>query len=217
MFVMLSRSGVRVTRAEVHRAYAELGLLKKRVVRRVRTTRSNDSDPKFPNLVQGLQIERPNQVWVADVTYVRIRARFAFLALLMDVYTRRILGWNISFANDTALTLSALKMALEGGERPEIHHTDRGATYGPRYQLPLLGTQISMAAAGRPHENGHAERLNRTVKEEEIYFSDYRDLPEARDGIAAFVRRYNNERIHSALAYATPSECLKNWLDKEGR
>jgi len=170
--------------------------------------------------MHSLSIERPDQVWAADVTYLKILTRYAYLALLMDVFTRRIVGWALSLANDTALTVSALEVALSLGRSPEIHHGDLGANYSCNDYIKRLkarGIQISMAAAGAPYENGYAERLNRTIKEEEIRLGDYRDLQDASTGIEAFIARYNHERIHSSISYRTPSEVFEEWMTKNTR
>jgi putative transposase len=218
MYRLLLRARLRVSRSQVRQVYLKLGILKKRAPRRAKTTDSNHSSPRYPNLVKGLEITCPEHVWVADVTYVWLTDRFAYLALLMDAFTRRLVGWAFSLANNTQLTITALKMALAGGGPPKIHHSDQGSTYAsPRYIRLLPLTIISMAAVGKPHENGYAERVNRTVKEEEIAFGDYRSFAEAEEAIGAFIIRYNNDRIHSSLGYITPVECLQEWLKKEER
>lgn len=218
MYHELKRHRLLTTRTDVRRAYVELGLLKKRAPRRVRTTDSRHSELRFPNLVKDLAIGCPDHVWVADVTYIRIRERFSYLALLMDVFTRRIVGWGLSWFNDTALVRYALRTALGPGPSPEIHHSDQGGPYASREYTGLLqarGVAISMAAVGRAYENGYAERLNRTVKEEEVLLGEYQDIDEARTAMGAFIERYNEDRIHSGLGYRTPSEVLKEWSDEQ--
>jgi transposase InsO family protein len=217
-FALLRRMRVAASRSEVRRAYLELGLLRKPAPRRVRTTDSSHAHPRHPNLVEGLAVSRPDQVWVADVTYVRLPGRFCYLALVMDAFTREILGFALSLANDTRLTLEALGAAFALGRSPEIHHSDQGSNYASEAYVRALrdrGVAPSMARAGRPDQNGRAERLNRTVKEEEVWPSEYRDLEEAREGIRAFVRRYNEERIHSALGWLTPNEAFRKWAGKK--
>lgn len=211
----LRQTKVACTRSQVRRAYAEMGLLKKPPKkRRVRTTNSRHGEAVYPNLVQHLKVSRPDQVWASDVTFVRLKRRFAHLALVMDLFTREILGWSLSLANDTALTLSALQAAKKQGRAPEIHHSDRGHNYAAkRYVLELGATRISMAEAGRPQDNGHVERLNRTLKEEEIYWSEYRDLEEATASIGAYIEHYNRTRIHSALGYKRPNQVFKEWAE----
>lgn len=215
MYDQLLRDLVFCTRQEVSVIYRELGLLRKRPPPKIKTTDSRHEHPVYPNLILELEIVRPNQVWVADTTYLKIAGRTAYLALVEDLFTRRILGWGISFANNTELTTTALQKAFAYG-RPEIHHSDQGTTYAAtRYVRLLIGCIISMAAAGRPKENPHVERLNRTVKEEEIYRSDYQNIAQAREGITAYVKLYNELRMHSSLRKKTPNEFLKDFLEGE--
>jgi putative transposase len=218
MYVHLHGLGVAITRASVRRAYVEMGLLKRNRSRRVRTTDSRHKDPVYPDLVKGLPVEGPDHVWAADVTCFRTGVRFAYLALLMDIWTREIMGWEVACANDTALTLSALRMGLGSGRRPRVHHSDQGANYASKlYILEAAGsgTLISMTGTGRPQDNGFVERLNRTVKEEEVSFSEYRNLHEAKEGIAAYVRHYNDHRVHSSLGYKKPSEVFAAWVQQK--
>ena len=220
MFVQLRGMGVATSRRQVRRAYVELGLLKKPHRRRVSTTNSRHGEPIYPNLVKSLKVQAPDQVWAADVTYFRVRSRYGYLALLMDIYTREILGWQIAFANDTSLTLDALRQAFRSGRIPDIHHSDQGSNYAAKLyvlQLQIQGVKISMTEARRPQDNGFAERLNRTVKEEEILHCEYQTLEEARVSIAAYVRRYNEERIHSSLSYRKPAEVFREWVESQQR
>ena len=217
MYLELRGLGVATTRRSVRQAYVEMGLLKKPHRRRVRTTNSRHSDPVYPNLVKGVKAMAPDHIWVADVTYLRVCKRFAYLALLMDVYTRQILGWQVAFTNDTSLTLEALRLALGSGRAAQIHHSDQGSNYASRryvLEVQAAGALVSMAEPGRPQDNGFAERLNRTVKEEEIYFSDYQTLEDARVGVREYVRRYNELRRHSSLGRKKPSEVFREWVDK---
>jgi transposase InsO family protein len=216
MCAILKRYKVEATRSQVHRAYVELGLLGKPTRKlKVRTTNSRHEHPRHPNLIRNLQPDGPDHIWAADVTFIRIGFRFAFLALVMDLHTRETLGWELSYANDTKLTLGAWKMALKTGRCPRIHHSDQGSNYASYLYVASLETKgvlPSMAAAGRAWENGYVERLNRTVKEEEVRISEYRDLDEARQSIQAFFCHYNQKRLHSALSYQTPSEIYHSWL-----
>ena len=215
MYVLLKRQRVASTRSEVRRVYVDLNILGKRAPPKMRTTDSRHEHERYPNLVRDLTPERPDQVWVADTLEFRIKRRRAFLALIEDVYTRRVVGFAISFANDSLLTKEALAMALLGGT-PEIHHSDQGKTYAAGDYVDLLPetVRISMAAAGRAWENGFAERLNRTFREQEISRSEYESLEEARSSIQAYVKLYNEERIHESLKrttnegviYLTPAE-----------
>ena len=179
-----------------------------------RTTDSQHPYPRYPNLVAELESTQPEQVWVCDITYVRLGQGFVFLAIVMDVFTRAIRGWNLSRSLDVDLTLVALQRALSLCI-PEIHHSDQGVQYAAQAYTDLLkhyGIQISMAAQGKPEENGYAERLLRTIKEEEVDLSEYLDLDDARRQIGCFIEDvYMTKRIHSALGYLTPAEFEAAW------
>jgi putative transposase len=206
--------GYRVNRKHIQRLMRQKGLL--RPLKRVacHTTNSQHPYPRYPNLVQDLPIVRPEQVWVSDITYIRLGAGFVYLALIMDVFSRNIRGWHLSRRLDTSLTLVALHSALQS-RRPEIHHSDQGIHYAAQTYVELLHqhqVQISMAAVGVPEENGYAERLMRTIKEEEVTLSDYRDFAEAQHQIGFFIENvYATKRIHSALGYLTPAEFETAW------
>ncbi len=206
--------GYQVNRKCIQRLMREKGLL--RPVKRVtcHTTNSRHPYPRYPNLVQGLTIAQPEQVWVSDITYIRLGAGFVYLALIMDVFSRRIRGWNLSRRLDIRLTLSALQRALQTW-RPGIHHSDQGIHYAAQEYVDLLEqhhVRISMAALGVPEENGYAERLMRTIKEEEVALAEYRDFAEAQQQIGSFIEDvYATKRIHSALGYLTPAEFEAAW------
>ena len=178
-------------------------------VKRVcQTTRSLEAEHNWVNRVQSLEICRSDQVWVADITYVRLKRRFIYVALLMDVFTRMIRGWQIGPHLNTSLTLKPLQEALSESRSPEIHHSDQGVQYLSTAYLSTLkahGIEISVARRGCPWENGYAERLIRTLKEEEVHLNDYEDITEARDRIGHFITQvYHHKRPHSALGYLTP-------------
>src|SRR6516225_11939571 len=171
---MLRREGWSVNGKRVRRLMAEMGLRGKAPIRLRRTTDSRHDFPRYPNLVEGLEITRPDHVWVADITYVKLREEFVYLAVLMDVFTRRVRGWELGRSLDQGLTLTALGRALRGRRRPAIHHSDQGVQYAATAYTDLLtkhGVAISMAAVGKPEENGFTERLMRTIKEEEVNLS----------------------------------------------
>ena len=211
---MLRREGRAVNGKRVRRVMAELGLQGKAPARRVRTTDSRHGFPRYPNLVEGLVVRRPEQVWVADITYVRLRDEFVYLAVLMDVFTRRIRGWQLGRSLDGSLALAALRRALRIGT-PEVHHSDQGVQYAATAYVRRLtsrGVAISMAAVGKPEENGYAERLMRTIKEEEVALTEYRDFADARRQLGRFLDAvYNRKRIHSSLGYLTPEEFEQQW------
>lgn len=207
----LAREGMAASAKRVRRLMHELGLVQK-PQRGCRTTNSVHGLPRYRNLVRDLVVERPDQVWVADITYVRLRHESVYLAVVMDVFTRNVRGWHLGRTLDAGLTISALEMAL-AGRRPEIHHSDQGVQYADaRYTRLLDGVAISMSAVGRPTENGHAERLIRTIKEEEVSLSEYDGYADARNQIGRFLDEvYRHKRIHSALEYSTPAEFEQRW------
>jgi putative transposase len=203
-----------VNRKRIQRIMRQKGLLRLIKPAKCRTTNSQHSYPRYPNLVMNLQIDHPEQVWVCDLTYIRLGHGFVYLAVIMDVFTRAIRGWNLSRSLDTDLTLGALQNALTLCV-PEIHHSDQGVQYAAQDYVALLKQyhiQISMATQGKPEENGYAERLVRTIKEEEVDLSDYYDFADAHRQIERFLEDvYMTKRIHSALGYLTPVEFEAAW------
>ena len=204
----LRRQGHGVNHKRIRRVMRENDLI--RVVRpRIRTTNSRHGYGRYPNLIRGISSRCPDHIWCADITYIRLRRDFVYLAIILDQYTRSLRGWNLSRRLDSALALAALERALKR-KRPMIHHSDQGiqyAAYGYVDRLHELGIQISMTAKGRPTENPHAERVIRTIKQEEVYLSDYESFSDAQEQIGHFIEDvYQNKRIHSALGYMTPTE-----------
>jgi transposase InsO family protein len=192
-----------------------MGLLRP-VKRRVRqTTNSQHPWPRYANLVLNRQIIQPDEVWVADITYVKLQTEFVYLAVVTDLFTRRICGWQLSRWLDQALTLNALQRALAQHGPPQIHHSDQGVQYAARAyieQLQAFQIKISMAEVGAAWQNGYAERIIRTIKEEEIDLADYQDFADAYAQIGHFVEQvYQHKRIHSALGYLTPAEFEADW------
>lgn len=210
----LRREGWQVNRKRVQRVMRRLGLLQPRKRKGCRTTQSRHPHPRFPNLIRDLRVTHPDQVWVSDLTYVRLREGWVYLAVILDVYTRQVRGWELGRSLNPSLTLTALERALRRGT-PEIHHSDQGVQYAcPAYveRLQAVGAQISMAERGCPHQNGYVERLIRTIKEEEVELSDYRDFAEAYEQMGHFLEEvYAKKRIHSALGYLTPEEFEAAW------
>ena len=206
--------GLGVNRKRVQRLLRELGLTQKVRVKRRRTTNSEHPFPRYPNLVQDLEVIRPDQLWVSDITYVRLLQEFVYLAVIMDVFTRRIRGWQLGRSLDQELTLTALKRAL-AQSKPEIHHSDQGVQYAATAYTDLLQeaeVAISMAEIGEPRQNGYAERLMRTIKEEEVELSEYQDFAQVYEQIGHFIEEvYPKKRIHSALGYRTPVEFEMAW------
>jgi putative transposase len=202
------------SRKRIQRLMRSMSLLRpvKRV--KIRTTNSEHGFSRFRNLMEGLMISHPDQVWVADITYIRLKHTFIYLAVLMDVFTRSIRGWCLNRTLDQNLTLYALQRALVH-HCPEIHHSDQGIHYAFKNYIQVLKdhqVQISMAGVGKPEENGYAERLMRTIKEEEVELSEYNDLDDAREQIGRFLEDvYMTKRIHSSLGYLTPAEFEALW------
>jgi transposase InsO family protein len=211
---MMRRLGWPMNSKRVRRWMDELGIHGAPPTRKRRTTNSNHAFPRYPNLVQDLEITRPDQVWVADITYIRLRREFVYLAVLMDVFTRSIRGWHLGRDLDQGLTLAALERALVVAV-PQLHHSDQGVQYAATVyveRLQNLGVTLSMAAVGEPRENGYAERLVRTIKEEEVDLSEYQDFADAHRQITRFLDDvYNVKRIHSSLGYLTPREFEEQW------
>jgi putative transposase len=203
-----------VGRKRIQRLMRFMDLLRPVKRMKIRTTNSEHGFPRFRNLMEGLAVSYPDQVWVADITYIRLKQSFIYLAVLMDVFTRAIRGWHLSRSLDQNLTLNALQQALVQ-HCPEIHHSDQGIHYAFKNYIQVLQehqVQISMAGVGKPEENGYAERLMRTIKEEEVELSEYNDLQDAREQIGRFLQEvYMTKRIHSALGYATPAEFEALW------
>lgn len=215
---LLKRTGWTINHKRVQRLMAEMGLQRPVKRRKTRTTNSQHDFPRYPNRVADLEPSRPDEVWVADITYVRLAHDFVYLAVIMDVFTRCVRGWHLSRSLDRDLTLTALRRALVD-HVPQIHHSDQGWQYACSDYTDLLTeyqVQISMAAAGKPEENGYAERLMRTIKEEEVDLSEYADFHDAYRSIGRFLDEvYSRKRIHSALGYLTPAEFEQNWLAQQ--
>jgi transposase InsO family protein len=203
-----------VNRKRVRRLMKEMNIQCRVKKRTVHTTDSRHAFPRYPNLVQDLKIVRPDQVWVVDITYIRLRDEFIYLAIVMDVYTRIIRGWRLGPGLGVDLAMGALEMALTKG-RPQIHHSDQGVQYASTSytkRLHDLKVQISMAEVGESAQNGYAERVIRTIKEEEVYLNEYVDLRDARKQIGRFIESvYLKKRIHSSLGYLTPAEFEAAW------
>jgi putative transposase len=163
---------------------------------------------RFPYLLKGLAIVRPNQVWSTDITYVRLRGGFVYLAAVIDWYSRYVLAWELSSSLEAGFCVALLERALTA-QRPEIFNTDQGVQFtSALFQAPLLAAQVrlSMDGRGRAFDNIFVERLWRTVKYEEVYLKDYRDVPEARHGLDNYFPFYNDQRVHQALDYRTPRD-----------
>jgi putative transposase len=214
----LRREGWTVNHKRVARMMHERGLQVHRKPKRRTTTASSHAFPRYPNLVEHLEVVRPEHVWVSDITYIGLREECVYLAVLMDVFTRCIRGWHLGRNLDQSLTLRALERAL-AASTPEIHHSDQGVQYAATAytaRLQAVGVQISMAEVGAAWQNGYAERLMRTIKEEEVDLSEYEDYADAMRQIGRFLDEvYLHKRIHSSLGYLTPAEFESQWRQEQ--
>jgi putative transposase len=208
----LRREGWSINAKRVLRVMREESLLCQLKRRFVVTTDSQHGFPRYPNLLRELTVDGLNQAWVADLTYIRLPTSFVYLATILDAYSRRCVGWQLSRHIDTDLTLVALERAITTRAPAPglIHHSDHGVQYAStRYvaRLEQRGAQISMAAVGNPYQNALAESFFATLKREEVYLHDYQTFTEAETHLEHFIDAvYNHKRLHSSLGYRPPSE-----------
>ena len=208
----LRRRGWRVNAKKVYRLLREDNLLCVRKRKFVVTTNSNHGLHVNPNLAADMVLTGVDQLWRADITYIRLRDEFVFLAVILDAFSRKVIGWALSRTIDGELTLTALRMAIKQRGVPPglVHHSDRGSQYASNDYTDLLkanGIQISMSRKGNPWDNAQCESFMKTLKYEEVLRNEYRDLAEARAPIAEFIEKvYNQKRLHSALGYLPPAE-----------
>jgi putative transposase len=209
----LHREGKQVNHKHVLRIMQEESLLcriKKSFV--IKTTNSRHRFPVYPNLLAGLQLTAPDQAWVVDFTYIRLRGAFVYLACILDAFSRRCVGWYLSRDMTTQLTLMALRRAIhERHPRPGlIHHSDRGmqyASYEYIEQLQQIKAQVSMSSVSDPYDNAKAESFFKTLKQEEVYLKEYHSFEDAEANLDVFLEQvYNMKRLHSSLGYVPPVE-----------
>ena len=206
MTAHLAREGQAVNVKRVRRLMRLMGL--EAIYPRKRLRVPGEGHKRYPYLLRGVEIVRPDQVWSADITYLRLRRGFLYLAAILDWYSRSVLSWTLSSSLDAAFCVWALEEALARG-RPEVFNTDQGVQFtseGFTGVLESRGIAISMDGRGRVFDNIFSERLWRTVKYEEVYLKDYADPREAREGLRAYFRFYNEQRPHQTLDYRTPAE-----------
>jgi putative transposase len=208
----LRREGYKVNHKRVSRIMREQSLQCQVKRRWVKTTDSNHGYRIYPNLIKELEVRRQNEVWVADITYIRILTGFLYLAVVLDLFSRKVIGWALSEQIDAQLTLAALRMALEerGSVEGCIHHSDRGVQYACHaygQELETAKMRISMARKGNPYDNAAAESFMKTLKYEEVYLWDYHSVEDVKRRLPYFLQEvYNQKRLHSSLGYVTPQE-----------
>jgi putative transposase len=208
----LRRRGIVANHKRVARLMRQRGLQAKAARRFVATTDSGHGEPIFPNLARGFVPTGPDQLWVADITYLQLPNRFVYLAAILDAWSRKVVGYAIGNTMETRLTLAALDSACKSRQPGPglMHHSDRGSQYAAkayRDRLELFGMQGSMSRKANPYDNAKAESFMKTLKHEEVLKVDYRDLEDIQDRLPTFLEEiYNRRRLHSALGYMPPDE-----------
>lgn len=208
----LRRRGIVVNHKKVARIMRQAALTPKKIKRFVATTDSDRDLPIYPDLTKGLFLNGPDQLWVADLTYIRMSTQFVYLAAILDAWSRKVVGYALGNTLETRLTLAALDAAIADRLPSEglIHHSDRGSQYAAkayRDRLELHAIQGSMSRRGNPYDNAKAESFMKTLKHEEVLMAGYRDIDDVRRRLPRFIEDiYNARRLHSALGYLPPNE-----------
>ena len=206
--------GYSVSRNRIRRLMQLMGITA--VYQQPKTTIANKEHKKYPYLLRDLTIDKPNQVWCTDITYIPIKNSFLYLVAIMDWHTRKVLSWRISNTMDTDFCVSALEEALSKYDKPEIFNTDQGSQFTSTAFTGILqenNIKISMDGVGRWMDNVFIERLWRSLKYENIYLNGYEDVKSARKGIGEWFKFYNTVRPHSSLDGKTPNEYFKEKLN----
>lgn len=212
MTMELQRRGFDLPYKRVLRIMREDNLLCVRRRKFAVTTDSRHNLPVYPNLARSMEVTGINQLWVADITYIRLRSEFVFLAVVLDACSRRVVGWSLGRTLEAQLAITALRMALITRQPPAglVHHSDRGVQYACHDYTDMLKqhqAKISMSRKGNPYDNAACESFMKTLKYEEVYRMEYRDFHDAHASIGEFLERvYNQRRLHSALGYVPPAE-----------
>lgn len=206
----LAREGLPVNSKAVRRVLKQIGHTGQvGQVKAPVTTQSKHQLPRYPNLIRGREATHPDEIWIADITYIQLGRRFIYLAVVLDMFTRAVRGWHVGRSLSRSLSLTALNKALDRG-KPEIHHSDQGVQYAAAdyvARLTQAGVQVSMSEPGQPTQNAYAERFMRTFKEEHFDYTEYADFDDAYRQIEHWIEvEYTVERIHSSLDYLTPAE-----------
>lgn len=215
----LKRRGLLINRKKVQRIMRKYGLLSqiKRLFRSF--TNSRHKLPKYPNLIKDLIITTINQVWGADITYIRLKKEFVYLGVIIDFFSRKIKGWTLSRSLDASLTIEALKKALARNPRPAIHHSDQGVQYCDKEYVEILkeaSILISMSDKGNPFQNNITESFFKTLKYNEVYLNEYDNFEEAYSNIENFIEIvYQKKRLHSSLGYLPPAEFEEKFLAQQ--
>ena len=212
---LLKAQGQLVNRKRVQRLMRIMGI--EALAPKPRTSEAAPEHTKFPYLLRHLEIVRPNQVWDSDITYIPTRQGHCYLVAVMDWYTRRVLSWRISNTMDSHFCVEAVEEAVAKFGLPEIFNTDQGSQFtDDDFTSPLLdrGVKVSMDGRGRFMDNIFVERLWRSVKCEEVYLNDYRDVADARAGIGTYLDKYNRKRPHQTLGFQTPEAFYEFEMEK---
>jgi putative transposase len=216
MAIVLASEGEEVNRKRSQRLMGLMGL--EAIHPGPRTTARDPDHKVYPYLLRGVKIERRDQVWSSDITYIPMHQGFMYLTAVIDWYSRYVLSWSLSNSLDGRFCLEALEEALRGG-KPEIFNTDQGVQYTARSftgRLESAGVLVSMDGRGRALDNVFVERLWRSLKYEEVYLKDYRSVAELVSGLTSWFRFYNDERPHQSLKYRTPAEVYQEVMRSSG-
>lgn len=218
----LKRNGINIGERRLRRVLQKFSLQIKPRKKFVRTTQSDHDHKVYPNLLPEMHIDGPNQVWTSDITYIRIENGFVYLAVILDLFSRKVIGWQVSKNIDGELTLDALKMALQRRDYPKevIHHSDRGVQYLCEKYITCLKQNnffISCSRKGNPYDNAWTESFMKTLKDNEVYLWDYKTYLDVIERLPYFIEEvYNKKRVHSSLDYLTPDEFDENQAGKKG-
>jgi putative transposase len=215
---VLAKDGEQINHKRIRRVMNQYGLFTKIPRSFKNTTQSRHEHKRYPNLTQGVVVKCINQVWATDITYIRLGSGFVFLSVVLDLYSRKVIGWAISTHINQELTLAALERAI-ALRKPLpgcVHHSDQGVQYCADDYIALLkrhGFRISMSRTGNPYDNAFVESFMRTLKMEEVYLSQYKSFQHVAESISHFIEEvYNQKRLHSSLGYVSPAEYeAKHW------